>query len=57
MRGSGRAQACHAAVKRIRIRPLRRDDYSGVLIGAGGERRSDWLVHVLANSVSTRIDR
>ncbi len=37
--------------------PLRRDDHSGVLIGAGGMRRSDWPVRVLANDVSTRIDR
>ncbi len=44
-------------VNRIRLWALRRDDHSGVLIGAGGERRSDWLAHVLANDVSTRIDR
>ncbi len=36
---------------------FRRDDHSGVLIGAGGERRSDWPAHVLANDKSTRIDR
>ncbi len=36
--------------------PLRRDYRSGVLIGTGGERRSDWPARVLANDVSTRID-
>ncbi len=49
--------ACHATVNRSRLWPFRRDDHSGVLIGAGGERRSDWPEHVLANDVSTRIDR
>ncbi len=44
-------------VIRIRLWPLRRDDHSGILIGAGGERRFDWPAHVLANDVSTRIDR
>ncbi len=44
-------------VYRIRLWPLTRDDHSGVLIGAGGGRRSDWPAHVLANDVSTRIDR
>ncbi len=34
-----------------------RDDHSGDLIGAGGERRSDWPAHVLANDVGARIDR
>ncbi len=29
-------------VNRIRLWPLRRDDHSGVLTGAGGERPSDW---------------
>ncbi len=29
-------------VNRIRLWPLRRDDHSGVLIGAGGRRRPDW---------------
>ncbi len=43
-------------VNRIRLWPLRRDDHSGVLIGAGGERRSDWVAHVLANNVSKKID-
>ncbi len=51
---SGMPSGC---VTRIRLRLLRRDDHSGVLIGSGGERRSDWSVHVLANDVSTRIDR
>ncbi len=44
-------------VIRIRLWPLRRDDNPGVLIGAGGERRSDWPVRVLANDVSMKIDR
>ncbi len=44
-------------VNRIHLWPLRRDDHSGVLIGAGGERRSDWPVRVLANDLNTRIDR
>ncbi len=42
---------------RIRLWPVRRDDYSGVLIGAGGTRRSDWPARVLADDASTRIDR
>ncbi len=33
-------------VNRIRLWPLRRDDHSGVLIGAGGPRRSDWPARV-----------
>ncbi len=44
-------------VNRIRLWLLRRDGDSGVLIYAGGEWRSDWLAHVLANDVSSRIDR
>ncbi len=44
-------------VNRIHHWPLRRDDHSGVLIGAGRMQRSDWPPHVLANDVSTRIDR
>ncbi len=32
---------------RIRLWPLRRDDHSGVLIGASEEQRSDWPAHVL----------
>ncbi len=51
---SGVPRGC---VSRIRLSPLRRDDHSGVLIGAGGRRRSDWSPRVLANDVSTRIDR
>ncbi len=47
----------HGCANRIRLWPLRRDDHSGILIGAGGTRRSDWPVRVLANDVSTRIDR
>ncbi len=51
---SGVPRGC---VPRIRFWPLRCDYHSGVLIGAGGRRRSDWSVRVLANDVSTRIDR
>ncbi len=51
---SGVPRGC---VNKIRLLPLKRDDHSGVLIGAGGERRSDWPAHVLAIDVSTRIDR
>ncbi len=51
---SGVPRGC---VPRIRLWPLRRDYHSGVLIGAGGRRRSDWSARVLANDVSTRIDR
>ncbi len=47
---SGVPRGC---VNRIRFWSLRHDDRSGVLIGAGGGRRSDWL----AKDVSTRIDR
>ncbi len=51
---SGVTRGC---VNRICLWPLRRDDYSGVLIGAGGTRRSDWPVGVKANDVNTRIVR
>ncbi len=44
-------------VNRIRLGPLWRDDHSGVLIGEGMTRRSDCPARVLANGVSTRIDR
>ncbi len=44
-------------VNRIRLWPLRRDDHSGVLIGAGGTRCSDWPARALANDGSTGIDR
>ncbi len=44
-------------VNKIRLLPLRRDAHSGVLIGAGGTRRSDWPERVLAINVSARIDR
>ncbi len=44
-------------VNRIRLLPLRRVDHSGVLIGAGETWRSGWPSRVLANDVSTRIDR
>ncbi len=33
-------------VFRIRLWPLRRDDHSGVLIGAGGALRSHWPARV-----------
>ncbi len=48
---SGVPRGC---VNRIRLLALRRDDHSGVLIGTGGTRRSDWPARVLANDVSTR---
>ncbi len=41
----------------FRLWPLRRDDNSGVRVGAGEERRSDWPARVLANAVNRRIDR
>ncbi len=41
-------------VNRSRLWPLRRDDHSGVLIGAGGTRRSDWPARVKANFESAR---
>ncbi len=44
-------------MNRISLWPLRRDDHSGVLIGEGGMRIYDWPARVLANDVSTRIDR
>ncbi len=44
-------------VNRIRPWPLRRDDHTAVLIGAGGRQRSDWQTRVLANDESTIIDR
>ncbi len=44
-------------VNRIRLWLLRCDDHSGVLIFAGGTRRSDWPVRMSADDVSTRIDR
>ncbi len=44
-------------VRRTRLWPLRRDDRSGVLIGADWTQRYDWPARVLANDVSTRIDR
>ncbi len=51
---SGVLRGC---VNRIRLWPLRRDDHSGALRGAGATRRSDWAVSVLANDISTRINR
>ncbi len=44
-------------MNRIRLWPLRRDDHSDVLIDPGETRRSDWPARVLANDVSTRINR
>ncbi len=40
-----------------RVNRIRRDDHSGVLVGAGGEQRSYRPAQVLPNDVSTRIDR
>ncbi len=51
---SGVPRGC---VNRNRLWPLRPDDHSGVLIDAGGRHRSDWPARVLANDVSTIIDR
>ncbi len=51
---SGVPRGC---VNRIRLWPLRRDYHSGVLIGTGGDRRSDWPARVVANDVSRKIDR
>ncbi len=34
------------------LRTPKRDDHSGVLIGAGGTCRSDWSVHVLVDLVA-----
>ncbi len=56
LRGGIRVQAC-GCVNSIRLWPLRRDDHSGVLIGAGVMRRSDWSARVLTNDVITRINR
>ncbi len=44
-------------VNRIRLWPLRRDNQSGVLIGAGGTQRSDWPERVRAVGVRTRSNR
>ncbi len=44
-------------VNRIRIKPLRRDDHSGVLIGAGGTWRPDWPARMQAIDPSMRISR
>ncbi len=59
--GIQRLRSCstvpRGCVPRIRLWPLGHDDHSGVLIGAGGELRSDWSAHVLANDVSMGIDR
>ncbi len=40
-----------AGVQRLLV-SLRRDDHSGVLIGAGGTWLSDWPARVLANDGS-----
>ncbi len=40
-----------SGMSRIRLWPPRYDDRSGILIGAGGTRRSDWPVSVYAISV------
>ncbi len=46
-----------SCVNGSRLWPLSSDDHSGVLVGADEARRSDWPARVLANYVSTRIDR
>ncbi len=46
-----------SGVNRIRLWPLRRDDHSSVLIGAGGTRRSDRPERAHAVGVPTRSDR
>ncbi len=51
---SGVSRGC---VNEIRLWLLRRNDHSGVLIGAGGTRRCDWPARVQANDISRRIDR
>ncbi len=35
-----------SGVNRIRLWPPRRDDHSGILVGARGMQRSDWPVRV-----------
>ncbi len=42
----------HGCSNRNRLWPLRRDDGSGVLIGAGGTLHSDWPVRLRASDVS-----
>ncbi len=42
-------------VNRIRLWPLRRDDHSFVLIGAGGERRYDWPAHAYEKRSIARV--
>ncbi len=44
-------------VNKIHLWSLRRDDHLGVLIGAGGTRRSDWPARAKANDASSGIDR
>ncbi len=56
-RWRSRSGVSGSSVHRIRLWPLRRDDHSGVLIGAGGTRRSNWPARVEAIDVSTIIDR
>ncbi len=58
LRAGVRVQLCHVAVLiEFAFSSPRRDYHSGVLIGAGGTRHSDWAARGLANDVSTRIDR
>ncbi len=52
-----RSDVPRSCVSSIRLWPLRRDYHSGVLMGAGGTQHSDWPARVLANDISTRIDR
>ncbi len=51
---SFRRSYSRGCVNRIRLWPLRRDDHSCVLIGAGGPRRSDWPERVKAVDVRAR---
>ncbi len=44
-------------INRIRLWPLRRDDSSRVLIGAGGTWRSEWPRRVQAFGFRVRSDR
>ncbi len=55
--GVGTRDVQRDCVYRIRLWALRRDEHSGVLIGAGGRHHSDWPACVLAYDASTRIDR
>ncbi len=51
---SGVTRGC---VNRIRLWPLRRDEHSGVLIGAAETWRFDWPARVWSNDISMKIDQ